>query len=62
MPVWEEVRVLGSQFLFVCFLIFFFQDRISLCSSPDCPGTGFVDQAALELIEIRLPLRFECWD
>jgi hypothetical protein len=37
--------------LFVCFLIFIlfvFQDRLSLCS-PGCPGTHFVDQAGLEL-------------
>jgi hypothetical protein len=40
--------------LFFCFLffvfcfLFFFQDRVSLCSSG-CPGSHFVDQAGLEL-------------
>jgi hypothetical protein len=34
-------------FLFFGFF-FFFQDRVSLFS-PGCPGTHFVDQAALEL-------------
>jgi hypothetical protein len=33
-----------SFFLF----LFFFPDRVSLCS-PDCPGTHSVDQASLEL-------------
>jgi hypothetical protein len=32
-------------------LFFFSQDRISLCS-PGCPGTHFVDQAGLELINL----------
>jgi hypothetical protein len=39
-------------YLFFCFLgvflVFFFQDRVSLCSSG-CPGTHSVDQAGLEL-------------
>ena len=30
--------------------------------SPSCPGTCFVDQAGLKLIEIRLPLPPKCWD
>jgi hypothetical protein len=29
-------------------LLFFFQDKVSLCSAG-CPGTHFVDQAGLEL-------------
>jgi hypothetical protein len=33
-------------FLFVC--LFFFQDKVSLCS-PGCPGTHSVDKASLEL-------------
>jgi hypothetical protein len=41
--------------LFVCLFVFAFQDRVSLCS-PDCPGTHFVDQAALELTQISLPV------
>ena len=32
----------------VVVVLLVFQDRISLCS-PGCPGTHFVDQAALEL-------------
>jgi hypothetical protein len=32
----------------VCFVLFRFQDRVSLCSSG-CPGTCSVDQASLEL-------------
>jgi hypothetical protein len=34
--------------IYVLILIFFFQDRVSLCS-PGCPGTHSVDQAGLEL-------------
>jgi hypothetical protein len=34
--------------LFVCFVFFVFQDRVSLCS-PGCPGTHFADQAGLQL-------------
>jgi hypothetical protein len=34
--------------LFVCLLLLFFQDSVSLCN-PGCPGTHFVDQAGLEL-------------
>jgi hypothetical protein len=36
-----------------CLLAFW--DWVSLCS-PGCPGTHFVDQAGLELTEIRLPV------
>jgi hypothetical protein len=36
-------------FLFLSFFVcLFVLDRVSLCS-PGCPGTHFVDQAALEL-------------
>jgi hypothetical protein len=35
-------------FVFFCFVLFFFWDRVSLCS-PGCPGTHSVDQAGLEL-------------
>ena len=28
----------------------------SLCNSPDCPGTRYVEQTSLELTEIRVPL------
>ena len=33
-----------------------FWDRVSLCNSPNCPGTHSVSQVGLELIEILLPL------
>jgi hypothetical protein len=35
-------------FFFFFFLVWFFPDRVSLCS-PGCPGTHLVDQAGLEL-------------
>ena len=38
-------------------VLFSFSGQGSLCS-PGCPGTGFVDQAGLELR--HLPLK--CWD
>jgi hypothetical protein len=41
---------LCSRCLFACLL---FQDRVSLCNGPGCPGTHFVDQAGLELTEIH---------
>ena len=31
------------------YFILFFQDRVSQCNSPGCPGTRSVDQAVLEL-------------
>jgi hypothetical protein len=37
---------LNNFFLFC--LVWFFQDRVSLCS-PGCPGTHFVNQAGLKL-------------
>jgi hypothetical protein len=36
-------------------LFLFFPDRVSLCNLG-CPRTCCVDQAGLELTEIRLPL------
>jgi hypothetical protein len=38
-------------------ILCFITDRVSLCS-PGYPGTSFVDQANLRLIEILLPLPF----
>jgi hypothetical protein len=35
-------------FIFYLFILFIFQDRVSLCSLA-CPGTHSVDQAGLEL-------------
>ena len=34
-----------------CF-VFVFQDRVSLCNSPDCSGTLLVDQASLKLTDL----------
>ena len=31
--------------------VFGFQDRVSLCNSPGCPGTLFVGKAGLKLTE-----------
>ena len=50
-----------------CFLDFVlfclvFRDRVSLCNSPGCSGTYFVDQAGLILTVICLPLPPECLD
>jgi hypothetical protein len=41
-------------FFFVCFVLFVFQDKISLYSSG-CPGAHCVDEASLKLTEILLP-------
>ena len=40
-------------------IVVVFRDRLSLCNSPNCPGTNSVDQAdlkRLKLTEIHLPL------
>jgi hypothetical protein len=42
-------------------LAFFVLYRVSLCS-PGCLRTCSVDQAGLELTEVRLPLSHKCWD
>jgi len=44
------------------FDFFFFWGRVSLYSSPQCPGTHPVDQDGLKLGEIRLPLPPKHWD
>jgi hypothetical protein len=45
----SEVQPILLLLLFVClFVLFVFQDRVSLFS-PGCPGTHSVDQAGLEL-------------
>ena len=48
-----------TEFFFVC--LFIFQDRVSLCSFG-CRGSLSlsIDQAVLELTEIKLPLPPEC--
>ena len=43
------------------FCFCFFETRF-LCSFGACPGTHSVDQAGLELTEIRLPPPPEYWD
>jgi hypothetical protein len=48
-----------SLFSVFVFFVFFFRDRISLCS-PGCPGTHFVDLASNS--EIRLPMPLKCWN
>jgi hypothetical protein len=47
----------GFVGFFVCFLLFVFQDRVSLCN-PGYPGTHSVDLES----EILLPLPLKCWD
>ena len=48
-------------FCLVVFL-FVFQDRISQCNQHWVSWTHLIDQAGLELTEIRLSLPPECWD
>jgi hypothetical protein len=62
-----QQRETPSSVLFTISLIFFwsfvvvvFQDRVSLFS-PGFSGTCSVDQAGLELTELRLPLPPKCW-
>jgi hypothetical protein len=50
-----------SYSLFKVFVLFCFQDRVSLCSF-DCLRTCPVDQADLKFTEICLSLLPECWD
>ena len=45
----------GYEFSFVVVLVLFFQTGFP-CSFGGCPGTHSVDQAGLDLTEIRLPL------
>ena len=45
--LWAEPSCWPHNFEF-----FFFQDRLSLCNSPGCPETCFVDQAGPKLTEI----------
>jgi hypothetical protein len=46
----ESHSKLKAGLLFVC------RDRVSLCDSPGCPGTCFVDKTGLELTEIHWAL------
>ena len=52
----------GCLCIFISHTHFFsvFRDKVSLCNNPGYPGTLSVDQAGLELTEIRLPPK--CWD
>ena len=58
----QEVEMMKIQYLCMKVSSSFFQDRVSLCNSPDCPRTHFVNQDSLELREICLFLLPECWD
>ena len=54
--------LLGVRKYFILFLSYFmvFQDRVSLCNSPGCPGTHSVDHTDLELTDICLFLPPKC--
>jgi hypothetical protein len=54
-----ERFIIIINYYFVCFV---FWDGTSLCHSPGCPGTHFVDQAGLKLTETRFSLPPKCWD
>ena len=64
LPAWYYQVSLGFFcfvlfcFLFVCLLVFSRQDSPVVFGA--CPGTSFLDQADLELREIRLPLPPKC--
>ena len=58
MPGYLQSYYIAKDDLKLLLLLLFFWDRVSLYS-PDCPGTQYVEQAGLELIEICLPP--ECW-
>jgi len=45
-----------SDFFSFVFVLFCFQDKVSLSNSPGYPGTGFVNQASLELSKSHRPL------
>jgi hypothetical protein len=36
-------------FFIYIYIYFVFQERVSLCNSPGCPGTHFVDQVGHKL-------------
>jgi hypothetical protein len=44
----EEVKWAVGGMLAIYIMLFFFQDRVSMCS-PGCPGIHSVDQAGLKL-------------
>lgn len=44
------------------FFVVCFQNRLSLCINPDCPGTCNIDQTGLQLTKISLCLPPECCD
>ena len=52
----------GSSAKFIYLFILVLPDKVSLCNSSGYPGIHPVDQASLELIEILLPLSYDCWD
>lgn len=48
-----------SEFLF--YTVFYGCHRVSL-RIPGCPGVHYIDETALKLTEISLPLPPDCWD
>ena len=58
--------ITGLWFFFFVFVLFcfvlFFRDRVSSVAWEPVLELALVDQAVLELTEIRLPLPPECWD
>ena len=46
------IDLLGFCFILFCIVCLVGWDRVSLCNSPSCPGTCFVDKASLEFTEI----------
>jgi hypothetical protein len=49
------------SFFFFSYSFLVFRGRVSLCS-PNCPETCSIDQAALKLTVILLPLPPKCWN
>jgi hypothetical protein len=57
-----RVFVYVSRFCFCfCFCFFLNPDRVLLCTLG-CSRTCFVEQAVLQLRELRLPLSLERWN
>ena len=52
-PVYNPKTTRCGPWFFFSF--FSFQDKVSLCNSPGCPGTCSLDQAGFKLIEMPLP-------
>ena len=57
----HAVMYIVEQMIFVLFCFLFSRQGFSVALKPDLE-LALVDQAGLELTEIRLPLPLECWD